>query len=224
MLAGGVGVDGARGGVHSEVHYGAPMDGAEPLARLIGERVRHERQGRGWTLDQLAEAAEVSRRMVVNIEQGAANPSIGILLKLSEALGVGLPALVEPPAVAPLRVSRSGSAPVLWSGPAGGRAVLVASTEPPDLVELWDWTLGGGERYASDAHVTGTRELLQVQTGSVVVEVADQVVTLEVGDAVSFRGDVPHAYTNSGAEPARFSLSVFEPAVGSGRRGRTTGA
>ena len=67
------------------------------LAVAIGARVRQERQSRRWTLDQLAEAAGVSRRMVVNVEQGAANPSVGILLRISDALGIGLPALVEPP-------------------------------------------------------------------------------------------------------------------------------
>ena len=67
------------------------------LAVAFGSRVRQERQSRGWTLDQLAEAAGVSRRMVVNVEQGAANPSVGTLLRISDALGIGLPALVAPP-------------------------------------------------------------------------------------------------------------------------------
>ena len=66
------------------------VDSTGPLARLVGERVRNERQSRQWTLDRLAEASDVSRRMLINIEHGAANPSIGTLLKLSDALGVGL--------------------------------------------------------------------------------------------------------------------------------------
>lgn len=33
--------------------------------------------------------------MVVNVEQGVSNPSIATLLRLSDALGVGLPALVD---------------------------------------------------------------------------------------------------------------------------------
>ena len=70
---------------------------AAKLATAIGARVKQERQARGWTLDQLAGAASVSRRMVVSVEQGAVNPSVGTLLRLSDALGVGLPALVEPP-------------------------------------------------------------------------------------------------------------------------------
>jgi transcriptional regulator with XRE-family HTH domain len=191
--------------------------------------VRHERQARQWTLDQLAEVSDISRRMLINIEQGVANPSIGILLKLSDALGVGLAALVDSPEPAAVKLTRNGTGPVLWSGEAGGRAVLVASTVPPDVVELWDWTLGPGERHASDAHAAGTRELLHVLQGGVVVEVADEVVTLETGDALSFPGDVPHAYAaglavGAGTSSARFALSVFEPAVGAAPRGRTSHA
>lgn len=188
------------------------------LATAIGARVRQERQSRGWTLDQLAEAADVSRRMVVNVEQGAANPSVGTLLRISDALGVGLPALVESPHPRPVKVTRRGEGAALWSSASGGQGVLVAGTESPDVVELWDWTLGPGDHHGSEAHTPGTMELLQVQEGAVVVEIAGQSITLDAGDAVSFPGSVAHSYANPGMEPARFSLAVFEPGVGSGHR------
>jgi len=185
------------------------------LAAAIGARVREERQARRWTLDQLTEAAGVSRRMVINVEQGSANPSVGTLLKISDALGIGLPALVEPPpARRTLKVIRHGQGAVLWTGERGGRAVLVAGTEPPSVVELWDWTLGVGDRHVSEAHAPGTKELLHVLAGTVTVEVAGQSVTLEVGDAVTFASDVAHYYASAGTTPARFSLAVFEPGVG----------
>lgn len=196
------------------------MQAAPSLPQLIGTRVRSERQVQRWTLDRLAEVSGVSRRMLVSIEQGVANPSIGVLLKLSDALGVGLAALVEQPQEARLKVVRSGTGPVLWAGEAGGRAVLVASTGPPHVVELWDWALGPGERYAHDGHAAGTCELLHVLQGQVELEVGDQVATLQTGDAVSFPSDIPHAYGTSRGAPARFSLSVFEPDVGAASRGR----
>jgi transcriptional regulator with XRE-family HTH domain len=186
------------------------------LASAIGIRIRQERQSRRWTLDQLSEAAGVSRRMLVNVEQGATNPSVGTLLRISDALGVGLPALVEAPAPRPVRVTRRGEGAALWTSEAGGRGVLVAGTEPPDVLELWDWTLGPGDRHVSEAHTPGTKELLQVQEGTITVQVADQSVVLDAGDAVAFRGEVAHSYANSGTRPARFSLAVFEPGVGSG--------
>ncbi|HET7035126.1 MAG TPA: XRE family transcriptional regulator [Thermomicrobiaceae bacterium] len=194
------------------------------LASAIGARVKHERQARGWTLDQLAQAAGVSRRMVINVEQGAANPSVGILLRISDALGVGLPALVEPPRPRPVKVTRHGDGAALWTSESGGRGVLVAGTEPPDVVELWDWTLAPGDQHRSEAHTPGTRELVQVQQGTLVVHVGGEPVTLSTGDAAAFPGDVPHAYANPATEPARFSLAVFEPGVGSGSRAEVANA
>jgi transcriptional regulator with XRE-family HTH domain len=192
------------------------------LAVAIGDRVRQERESRRWTLDQLAEAAGVSRRMVVNVEHGSANPSVGILLRLSDALGVGLPALVEPPERNPVKVVRSGDGAALWSSEGGGRGILVAGTEPPDVVELWDWILAPGDHYVSEAHAPGTKELVQVLKGTIVIEVAGESVSLDVGDAVTFSGDAPHSYANPRTRPARFSLAVFEPGVGSGPRSEMT--
>ncbi len=185
--------------------------GTAALARAIGLRIRQERLVRRWTLDRLAETAGVSRRLVVNVEQGAANPSVGTLLRISDALGIGLPALVEPPQVNPVRVVRHGHGATLWSSQSGGRGVLVAGTEPPGVIELWDWTLAPGDQHASEAHTPGTKELLQVQQATILVEVAGQSVTLDAGDAVAFPGDVAHAYGNPGTQPARFSLAVFDP-------------
>src|SRR6476659_2560092 len=124
--------------------------GADSVARAIGGRVRQGRNSRGWTLDQLARRSGVSRRMLVSIEQGAANPSIATLLLISDALGIGLPALVEMDDRAALRANRAGTAPVLWRGTLGGRAGLVAGTEPPDVTELWGWTLGPGESHSTE--------------------------------------------------------------------------
>ena len=194
------------------------------LALAIGVRVRQERQSRRWTLDQLAGAAGVSRRMVVNVEQGAANPSVGTLLRISDALGVGLPALVEPPQPEPVRVTRHGEGAALWSSPSGGRGVLVAGTGPPEVLELWDWTLGPADHHASEAHSPGTKELMQVQQGTITVEVAGQPVTLEAGDAATFDGDVAHSYANPGTQPARFCLAVFAPGAAPGPRPEVTGA
>lgn len=209
------------------MHDAARKDqGTAALAVAIGARIKHERQARGWTLDQLAAAAKVSRRMVINVEQGAVNPSVGTLLRISDALGIGLPALVEAPHPKPVKVTRAGDGAALWSSAAGGRGVLLVGTEPPDVVELWDWTLAPGDQHVSEAHMRGTKELAQVLEGTIIVAIADQSVTLTVGDAVAFPSDVVHSYTNPGSQPARFSLVVFEPGVGSNADvvGRQTGA
>jgi transcriptional regulator with XRE-family HTH domain len=199
------------------------MGEADERGRLIGGRVRQRRSERGWTLDQLAERSGVSRRMLVNVEQGSANPSISTLLRISDALGIGLPVLVDVDRSAALRVTRSGHAPVLWRGPSGGRAALVAGTRPPDVVELWDWTLAPGDVHHSEPHTAGTRELLLVLSGRVELRAGQATELLGPGDSAAFRGDIVHDYANPGPRDghdgdgvARFALTVFEPHVGSG--------
>ena len=149
------------------MHSMTTRDDSEPtsaLARTIGRRVRAGRTELGWTLDQLAVRSGVSRRMLVNVEQGTTNPSIATLLRAlrrarHRPAGAGRHRRrrVRAGRRAPGRRARP-----MWTSPAGGSAVMVAGTTPPDVTELWDWRLGPGETYPSEAHRAGTRELLLV--------------------------------------------------------------
>ncbi|MEE6140191.1 XRE family transcriptional regulator [Mycobacterium sp. 050128] len=189
------------------------MVDVDSIAVVVGRRVRDARNVRRWTLDELASRSGVSRRMIINIEQGAMNPSIATLLRISNALGIGLPALVETDAAPPSQVVRAGEGVQLWKGKGGGTGVLTVGTRLPDVLELWDWSLGPGDVHASEPHAVGTREELVVISGKIDVRVGDTTTELRAGDAISFRGDVAHSYgCAAGARiPARFILSVFEP-------------
>jgi transcriptional regulator with XRE-family HTH domain len=181
--------------------------------RGIGIRVRASRQALGWTLDDLAAASSVSRRMIVSVEQGTVNASIGTLLRLSDALGVGIPALVSPERVAPRAITRRGDGTRLWESVGGGRGILLAGTAPPDVLELWEWSLCPGDRHVSEAHRIGTREIVHVREGRVCIETGDRSVDLSEGDTLVFETDVDHAYANPHDQWARFSLVVLEPNV-----------
>lgn len=50
----------------------------------IGQRIRAVRQQAGLSLDRFAEALGYSRRALINWEQGAAEPPVGILRKLRD--------------------------------------------------------------------------------------------------------------------------------------------
>jgi len=189
---------------------------SDELAARIGGRVRAGRSSLGWTLDRLAQQSGVSRRMLVNVEQGTTNASIATLLRLSDALGIGLPELVDPGVRSALRLRRADELEPVWRGEHGGTATLASGTEPPQVVELWDWTLGPGDEHVSDAHRRGTRELLLVLQGRVRLRVGDREEMLAVGDSASFHGDQAHSYANTSRRGgARFTLTVFEPDVGS---------
>lgn len=194
------------------MQYNALMDAlTDTLTKEIGERIKHARKTHSLTLEKLAEAANLSRRMLINIEKGETNPSIGILLRLSEALGIALPELVAPPKQDTISITPAGTASILWQGKNGGTAKLVASKALPAALELWHWHLAAHESHTSTPHTTGATELIHVLSGTLTLTVGTETHTLQQGDAASFKGDKAHSYSNSTDSPCVFSLTVYEP-------------
>jgi transcriptional regulator with XRE-family HTH domain len=184
----------------------------EAVTEAVGRRVRQVRSDHGWTLDQLAERSGVSRRMIVNVEAGTSNASIATLLRLASGLHVSLADLVAGSARdEQVVVSVAKGREPLWRGESGGSAVLVASADTPDMLELWDWTLEPGESYMSEPHRPGTHELVHVLTGQLTLTVDGEVRHLKSGDAASLLADMRHAYGNDGRRPVRFTMTVLEP-------------
>ena len=172
--------------------------------------MRAERAKRRWTLDELAARSAVSRRLLVQIEQAEANPSLATLLKLAAALGVTLTELISEELEArPVGVVPGHDAMTLWSTPAGSSARLLVSHGP---LELWSWTLAPGDRRSSESHRPGSLELLTVQTGTVALDVGDHHVAIPAGDGAWFDAIRPHAYSNPGTTASSFTLVVLEPA------------
>ena len=67
----------------------------------LGERVRQLRHRKGWTLDQLASEAGVSKGFVSAVENGHNQPSGRVLLKLAKALQASVDFLVQGDALEP---------------------------------------------------------------------------------------------------------------------------
>ena len=180
------------------------------LARSLADAVRRFRAARGWTLDDLAGRSAVSRRLIVQIEQGEANPSIGTLLRLAGALEVTLTDLVSEPEESWIGVRAPSEATELWQGPGGGRALLEVSRGP---LELWSWMLEPGETHTSHAHHPGALELVRVRKGTLVLEVGDQTATVKAGHSAWFDASRHHAYRNPTAGTTAFTMVVFDSAT-----------
>jgi len=62
---------------------------------MIARRLKELRKERNWTQQKLAEKAGLSFNAITKIEQGAAeHPTLKTLLKLADAFGISLDALV----------------------------------------------------------------------------------------------------------------------------------
>jgi transcriptional regulator with XRE-family HTH domain len=187
------------------------MQSPEDVATAVGRNVRALRQQRRMTIDALAVAAGVSRGTVIQIETARGNPSIATLVGLAAALRVGVASLVGGDAEPRVVVRRAAEAARLWSSPAGSNAVFRIGTDPPDVVELWDWTLQPGDGFDGEAHPMGTQEVLSVLSGRLGLRVGATEQRLETGDTVMFQAHAPHRYTGEGDGPVRFVMVVLQP-------------
>ncbi len=74
---------------------GLDDDAIMDFLALVGERVRHARGRIGMTRRVLSEKSGVSQRYLAQLESGQGNISIGLLLKVAEALNFGIEWLVS---------------------------------------------------------------------------------------------------------------------------------
>ena len=164
------------------------------VALALAQNVRAARAHRGWSLEALASRSGVSKGALVALEAGRGNPGLATLVRLGDALGLPLTRLVEVESDPAVRVTAPGEGSVLWQGERGGWASLLAGTDQPGAVELWRWHLPPGEGRESEAHAPGTRELVLVLAGELVVTSAATTVRVPAGGAARLVGDRPHAY------------------------------
>ncbi|MEU2450036.1 helix-turn-helix transcriptional regulator [Streptomyces sp. NPDC012765] len=73
-----------------------PPDWVLVRRRVIGARIRAARKDAGLTQEALAEAVGIDSKSVHRIEYGTSDPSLSVLLRLGDALGIPLVELVRP--------------------------------------------------------------------------------------------------------------------------------
>ena len=180
------------------------------LIEIVSSRIRDRRRDQRLSLDRLAVLAGVSKGMLVQIEQGQANPSIATLCKVAAALGASVADLVQVAGRHPAEVMPAASPRLLWRGPKGGSATLLVGSAGPDMLELWSWELRPGERYDAPAHPEGTQELLHVERGRLALAFGEVSYVIETGGSAVAQTDRPHAYACDGKRPAQFTMVVAE--------------
>jgi DNA-binding XRE family transcriptional regulator/quercetin dioxygenase-like cupin family protein len=165
------------------------------LIDVVSGRIRDRRADKRLSLDRLAALSGVSKGMLVQIENGDANPSID---------------LVQESGRHPAEVLPAGAPRLLWRGPKGGSATLLVGSSGPDMLELWSWVLQPRERYEAQAHPQGTEELIHVVRGRLALAFGDVSYVIESGGSAVAHTDRPHAYACDGKTPVHFTMVVAE--------------
>ncbi len=103
----------------------------------LAQRLRAEREGRGWSIAALAEQSGVSRAMISRIERGEASPTAALLSRLSGAFALSLSNLLARAEPATGRLMRAAEQRT-WRDPGTGyvRRPLTPPGAQPELVHI----------------------------------------------------------------------------------------
>lgn len=174
------------------------VDETQAEAR-IAYRVRLEREARGWSLADLAEASGVAKATISKIERQEISPTAVTLLKLATAFDLTLAGLLLRAEGAGERLSRAADQP-LWRDPESGYLRRQIYSRPDFPLELVRVTMPAGGRVTLPAasHIR-LRQLLMVEEGALVLTEAG--VTrheLGAGDCLAFGPPADVTFANEG--------------------------
>lgn len=179
----------------------------------IGEKLRLLRRSRSMTLGQIAELAGCSESMVSKIETGRVTPSLSLLRRIADVLGTNIAALFDSLPSSEV-VSRNGSRPrILVASPRASEGHIVEQLMPT----------GAGIMLQANMHtiqVGGTTgdvishfgdEFGYVMSGTMIVRIDGEDLTLKAGDSFHFKSERPHTYANPGPDVVQMILVNTPP-------------
>ena len=149
--------------------------------------------------------------MLIQIEQKRVNPTLATLVRIAQALDVGLAELVELGSRQRVRVIAPDDVAELWTSPDGGSGRLLVGSDQLDHIEFWDWRLEPGDVHEAEAHAAGTAEIIHVLEGVLALEVDGETHAAAAGESVVFSADADHSYSNKGTRPLRVFMIVITP-------------
>lgn len=192
-------------------HMSTKVDAAvDSLSQRIGARVRIEREGRGWSLTDLAAHSGVSRAMVHKLERGESSPTATLLARLSGAFGLSMSQLIARAEAKEGRLLRRADQPV-WTDPQT-RYVRTHVSPPSDLpLDLVQVVLPAGAQVPMPAAVYAAQrqQLIWVLAGSLVFMEGDTLHAMDAGDCLELGPPADCVFRNETAASCTYAVVVL---------------
>jgi transcriptional regulator with XRE-family HTH domain len=163
----------------------------DDVSHRLALRLRLERDSRGWSLADLAERSGVSKATISKIERAEVSPTAVVLVRLAGE-----------------RLSRANEQPV-WRDPESGYVRKQVFSRPDHPVEIVRVELPPRQRVtlpaASYAHI---RQLVWVQSGSLVIADANTRYVLGAGDCLGFGAPAETTFANETNAPCVYVVAL----------------
>ena len=180
----------------------------------VAERVRTYRERLDMTVEALAEKSGVSVPVIAAVEAGEVYPALGVLVKLSRALGQRLGTFMDDQYRAdPVIVragERVGETVSHKAGATGGfRYYPLGRGKTDRHMEPFYIEIEGGAEAQLSSHEG--EELIIVMEGEVELVHGNETRVLQPGDSAYYNSVVPHRVCAANGRPATIYAVVFMP-------------
>ncbi|HEX7321916.1 MAG TPA: XRE family transcriptional regulator [Mycobacterium sp.] len=166
------------------------------VGTVVGRNVARMRIGLPMPVSELARRSGVSKATVLSIELGRANPTVGTLQSLANALGVAITDLLADDSAPEMSATVLRQDDAEWH-PLGGQQIRpLATLYGAGMVYVFAARVNESG-YRDDGHEAGSVESLYVLSGTVLAGAPEDPVTLGPGDFMRFTADGPHMYRSA---------------------------
>ncbi len=177
------------------------------LSHNVSVNLKRIRQSKGMSLDRVSEQTGVSKSMLAQIEKGTANPSLGVLGKITSGLRIEFQDLIDPPREDYLLVNPEDMVPTKEL-PGQYTVWTCFPFQDSNSLEIYRIDIEPGASYVSGGHGENTREYITVIEGLIAIESHDHIQEIKKEQVYKFETDQTHIYHNPGATRASF-ISFF---------------
>jgi len=174
----------------------------------LADRLRLERDSRGWSLADLAERSDVAKATISKIERAEASPTATILVRLAAAFGLTPAGLLLRAEDQAGRLSRAADQPS-WRDPETGYVRKQVFSRPDHPVEIVQVEMPPGQRVMPPAssyrHI---RQTVWVQRGSLVITEGSERHVLGAGDCLGFGPPADVTFANETTAPCEYVVAL----------------
>lgn len=189
------------------------MDYQSYLSHNVAVNLKRIRTSKGMSLDVLSEQTGVSKSMLAQIEKGTANPSLGVLGKITSGLRIEFQELIDAPPMESCLVTPDQMTPTKEM--IGEYKVWTCFPyEDNHQLEIYRIDIEPGGKYISGSHGEKTREYLSVTDGELTIECGEDVQKITKGEIYRFETDKKHNYKNETPFCRMFACCKYPSGMG----------
>lgn len=181
------------------------------LGQQIGRTLKHMRINKQMSIESFSKQIGISKLTLINIEKGDANPTLSVIWKIANGLGVPITTLLSMDSGISIAKHQSGLK--LTSNLDAAIFVAEPLFESRGSVELYKGYLKASSTYESEAHAFGVVEYVTVLKGSLIIAIDGEQHHLDLFDTMRFSADRDHQYINPTDELTILHFVISYPGI-----------